>query len=445
MASSLLQQLLSKYDSLTFDIEEYLVSTKYVDHLERRFVAFRKGMHEIESWPLKSKILNSINGGELDHIPYYALQKKGYASFEDLPFIEKNDIRAHPAQYVSTSVAVEDSWSSQSYGTTGRAVNIRYSNEYYFDVLYLPIRKAAACVGFEECTANSVFALGIGETGDFVLVDPTNEHGLYLELRIDPDNPASRHRVQEAICELKPHFISSRPNLFNLLLDKGLDLDLDEYRPQAVMSGGEVLSLNTRRRLEEFFGCRVVNRYGMSEVGLIAAECVHGYLHVDTSAHYLEIVDESGRPAEPGEIGQIVISGLGNRVMPLIRYKTRDVGAIDLSPCECGHGSPRLVNFGGRKLPNFTLPNGQAYSPVPLTSVLFDRFPDLSEFQVVQESSDVLSLLVEFAATPADQNDQMRSMAEIVRSALPIRDIEVRCNAVQFSKTSKFERFRSLI
>jgi hypothetical protein len=77
--------------------------------------------------------------------------------------------------------------------------------------------------------------------------------------------------------------------------------------------------------------------------------------------------------------------------------------------------------------------------------VLFDRFPNLNEFQVVQESSDVLSLLVEFAATPPDQNDQMRSMAEIVRAALPIRDIEVRCNAVQFSKTKKFERFRSLI
>jgi phenylacetate-CoA ligase len=445
MGLSLLQQLLKRYESLTFDVEEYLLSTKYVDHLQRRFAAFREGMHEIDSSPLRNKILNSINGGELDHIAYYALQKKGYASFEDLPFIEKDDIRAHPSQYVSSSVSIEDSWTSKSYGTTGRAINICYSNEYYFDVLYLPIRKAAACLGLKECTASSVYAIGIGEAGDFVLVDPTNGHALYLELRIDPDNPASRHRVQEAICELKPRFISSRPNLFNLLLDEGLDLDLDEYRPQAVMSGGEVLSLKTRRRLEEFFGCKVVNRYGMSEVGLIATECMGGYLHIDTSAHYLEIVKESGQPAEPGEIGQIVISGLGNRVMPLIRYKTRDVGAIDLSPCECGHRSPRLVNFGGRKLPNFTLPNGQAYSPFPLTSVLFDTFPNLNEFQVVQESSDVLSLLVEFAVTPPDQNDQMRSMAEIVRSALPVRDIEVRCNAVQFSKTRKFERFRSLI
>jgi len=93
------------------------------------------------------------------------------------------------------------------------------------------------------------------------------------------------------------------------------------------------------RNLERIFGCRVFRHWGMIETGLGGAvECSPGSgMHLREADVYLEIVDPvSGRTVKDGEFGEIVVSTTLRRGMPLIRYRTGDVGRIIPERCACG-------------------------------------------------------------------------------------------------------------
>ena len=99
------------------------------------------------------------------------------------------------------------------------------------------------------------------------------------------------------------------------------------YRPQSLVTSAEMLEEEDRRTLEEVFGCPVFNRYGCREVSVIASECpAHSGLHVNAECLLVEIETPSG-PADPGEVGAILVTDLLNLAMPLIRYRIGDLGA----------------------------------------------------------------------------------------------------------------------
>lgn len=444
MNTSPLKLLLNTYPFLTFDLEEYLMSTQYIEALRDRFNSYSMTTQGAAQSSLEKKIADAFESGQLDYVPYYKEQRAKGASFKTLPLIDKNTIRKYPDQFNSSATA-GSLWRRASHGTTGRPVDVFCTNEYYFDILHLPLRKAAARFGLPEPMTNPVYAVGIGEAGNFVLADPTRGTGLYVELALDMTDSDSASRILRNIRDMNPAFVSSRPNLFSYILKQTKQGDLGHYRPIAVMSGGEVLLPRLRRQLEEFFECRAINRYGMSEVGLIASECSHGFLHIDTSAHHVEIVDDSGAPMTAGGVGHIVISNIQNDAMPLLQYKTGDIAAISLEPCRCGDASARFINFQGREIPNFALPTGQVFSPLLLTSELFRTFESVNDLQFVQAADRSLILSIEFdeRVSAGEAEDALRSITRFATSLLPSKDLTLHCRSVRFFRDGKFKRYQS--
>ncbi len=105
-------------------------------------------------------------------------------------------------------------------------------------------------------------------------------------------------------------------------------------------------------------GCRVYRHYGSTETGLGGAvECRQRLWPHPRDDLWLEIVDEKGRrvPASPGEI---VITPLTRRAMPLLRYRSGDEGEILTDTCPCGSFLPRLKVYG-RLADRLTLPGGR--------------------------------------------------------------------------------------
>jgi phenylacetate-coenzyme A ligase PaaK-like adenylate-forming protein len=99
------------------------------------------------------------------------------------------------------------------------------------------------------------------------------------------------------------------------------------------------------RNAERIFGCRPFRHWGMIETGLGGAvECAPGSgMHLREADVYLEIVDpETGRLLPDGDVGEIVVSTPLRRGMPLIRYRTGDVGRILPGACSCGSPLRRL-------------------------------------------------------------------------------------------------------
>src|SRR5207253_1522693 len=101
----------------------------------------------------------------------------------------------------------------------------------------------------------------------------------------------------------------------------------------------------------------IVEAYGLTELGLVASECARGGgLHLDGDV-IAEVVDEDGEPVPDGHIGHLVLTSLRNDPLPLIRYRTGDLAALDRSRCGCGRATPRLVEIAGRAMLNFQLPS----------------------------------------------------------------------------------------
>jgi phenylacetate-CoA ligase len=126
-----------------------------------------------------------------------------------------------------------------------------------------------------------------------------------------------------------------------------------------MVSTGDDLLRSQRTLIERSFECRLYNRYGLREIsGYIAQECrAQRGLHINVEHVMLEIVDRGGVVVQ-GKPGRIIITDLHNRVMPLIRYDTGDMGILSTNPCTCGITWPILQVIQGRQRDYVALKDG---------------------------------------------------------------------------------------
>jgi phenylacetate-CoA ligase len=167
--------------------------------------------------------------------------------------------------------------------------------------------------------------------------------------------------------------------------------------PAAVMVSSETLSPAARHEIQSAFGCRVFNGYSLGELVAYASECPLGSLHVSTEYGAIELVD--------GTVGkEIVATGLINRAMPLVRYRTGDLAVAATAPCECGRSLPVLAELEGRADDVVHTPEGSVVGPAPM-SLAFQRVPRLRRAQVHQSGPEAIQVLIE-PAEGFDDDDQ---------------------------------------
>jgi phenylacetate-CoA ligase len=116
--------------------------------------------------------------------------------------------------------------------------------------------------------------------------------------------------------------------------------------------GAEPWTEAMRRQLEAVWGLTALDFYGLSEVigPGVASECPEkAGLHVNDDHFLPEVIDPAtGEPRAAGEEGELVLTSLTKEALPVIRYRTGDVTALDPSPCRCGRTSVRMARVKGR-------------------------------------------------------------------------------------------------
>ncbi len=116
-------------------------------------------------------------------------------------------------------------------------------------------------------------------------------------------------------------------------------------RVKLLMGGGEGISERTRAALERFWEAPLCMTYASTEAGTVLGfECLErdGY-HVNEFDFYVEV----DRPDADG-YGEIVLTTVNRRVMPLVRYRTGDVARWLPGRCRCGLPFRRLSPLRGR-------------------------------------------------------------------------------------------------
>ncbi len=120
----------------------------------------------------------------------------------------------------------------------------------------------------------------------------------------------------------------------------------------AVMTSAEKLHDHQRVLIAKAFGCPVHDQYGSREVPCIAVECEHGGMHLLTHSAYVEFLPEAG-----SDLKRLVVTGLTNRTMPLLRYEIGDYATPLSSSCPCGRGFP-LIRMDIGRIYDFMLASG---------------------------------------------------------------------------------------
>jgi phenylacetate-CoA ligase len=183
-----------------------------------------------------------------------------------------------------------------------------------------------------------------------------------------------------------------------------------------VFSGAEILSPAVRKFIGNSFSCPVFNAYACWEFGPIAFECPEEHnLHINSGSCYLEVLGQNGKPKKSGT-GDIVISGLLNTAMPLLKYRLGDRGSLG-EPCSCGRGHPVIKSLEGRSDDWIVLPSGRIRPAFSMN--LGDRMDVITEawtHQLVQEKPDLF--VFRYVPTGKGLNNKSKSELEhIIQTA----------------------------
>jgi phenylacetate-CoA ligase len=142
---------------------------------------------------------------------------------------------------------------------------------------------------------------------------------------------------------------------------------------KAMLVVGEVLTGETRERLESKFGIDVTASYGLSDVmgpGM-AYECREkNGLHICEDHVLLEIIDpDHGTPLVSGETGEVVVTTLTAKAFPFVRFRTGDLARLLPGDCPCGRTFLRMSEISGHRGDVLTI-RGVKVSPAQIDRII---------------------------------------------------------------------------
>ena len=341
----------------------------------------RKGIHELQVKKLNQTL--SI----AQQSPYYGalFRQKGLKpgilnnieEIRGLPFTTKQNLRENfPCGFltVDRKEVVRLHCSS---GTTGNPTVIFHT--------------AADLKNWANLVARSLFTAGIRDTDVFQNICGYGlftgglgfqygaEHLGCLSIPAGAGNSLRQIKLMQDYGTTAAHAI---PSYLNRLYDVFRELNLDPKRDTKLRTfviGAEPHTEEQRRRIEEMFGVKAYNSFGLTEMNGpgVAFECAcQNGLHIWEDAYLVEIVDpETLAPVPFGEQGELVITTLDRTAMPLIRYRTRDLTRFLPGDCPCGRTHLRLDRITGRSDDMFIV-KGCNIFPMQIEGILM-RIPEV--------------------------------------------------------------------
>lgn len=378
-----------------------------------------------------------------EHVPYYRrlmdehgvrpLGIQSRAELAHIPYLTKGDIRSHFKE-LQASPRPPRTQTISTGGSTGAPATVLVSMESH---------------GFAEAArlrAQSWFGLKPGDR-EMVLWGSPIEMGRQSRWREGRDrllnsrllsafdlSEAALERYIKRIRAFRPQKLYGYASALGYLADYIVKTGqaIHEDWPKAVFATAELLLPHQRKAIQDAFHCAAVVEYGARDAGLIAHECPAGRLHLNAERIIVEI-DEQERFGMPGK-GEIVVTNLLSNAMPLIRYRTGDVGQLDSSTCRCGRGLLLLSYVEGRQTDFLVTPSGRVLHALAIIYPIRET-PGIEEFQVVQQA--VGEVVIRVVADGRFTDGACKTLIEKARLAL---GNEV---AVEIEKVSSIPRLPS--
>ncbi|HEC92111.1 MAG TPA: phenylacetate--CoA ligase family protein [Candidatus Atribacteria bacterium] len=189
-------------------------------------------------------------------------------------------------------------------------------------------------------------------------------------------------KLQATIIDSSPSIIA---RLTNAIIKSGLK-PAEDFSVKKIILAGEKIRESLREFIERTWEAEVFNDYGLTEMGIVAAECEkHTGLHIAVDHYIVEVVDPlSGGRVQEEEIGELVLTPLNLRGTPLLRYRTGDLVKIKKTTCSCGRTHP-LIEMIGRKDETLMIDGINLY-PYQFDRALEKFAPEVLNYQIIREN-----------------------------------------------------------
>lgn len=376
---------------------------------------------------------------QVQNAPYYRelFKKEGISpdtirTLDDLrriPFVTKDTLREqYPYGFLAVS-RDEIVRIHSSSGTTGRPTVIFHTqndiNEWALLIarcMYMTgVRKSDV---FQNMMGYGLFTGGIG----------FHYGAEKLGALVIPAGPGNTKRQIMLMREFETTVIHIIPSyalhMIKAFAEEGVDPKKD-LKLRIAYLGAEPHSEETRRRIEDAFGVRAYNSYGLSEMNGpgVAFECPEqNGMHVWEDAYILEVINpKTLEPVKDGEEGELVFTTLKREGMPILRYRSKDLAAVYPEPCSCGRTHRRITRIKGRT-DDMLIVKGVNMYPVQIEKTLMS-FPEVgSNFLIIldhKDYNDHMTVKVEvssamFTGDLKPLQDLRRAITERLRSEILI-------------------------
>jgi phenylacetate-CoA ligase len=329
---------------------------------------------------------------------------KSIDDIKKLPFTTKQDLRDNYPFGMFAAPKSEIIRVHASSGTTGKLTVVGYTRKDIEDWAESCARAIVSVGGDANSTVHIAYGYGLF-TGGLGMHYGAEKLGAVAV----PVSSGNTGRQLQLLKDFEADIICCTPSYAVYLAEEmeKLGIKPEDMSIKYGIFGAEPWTDEMRKEIESKLKIKAFDIYGLSEISGpgVAVECEYQCgSHIQDDMFYPEIVDENTlEPLPYGQKGELVFTTLTKEGIPLIRYRTRDITALDNTPCKCGRTGVRINRIAGRT-DDMLIIRGVNVFPSQIESVLMkekdialhyhitvDRINTLDTMQIDIELADAVA------------------------------------------------------
>lgn len=354
-------------------------------------------LHAYKTVPYYTNLFNSLGIGEL------TLQQFDISDLNKLPLLEKNTFRELGTTDLISSTKEPNGEFFASSGSTGTPTKVLYStnlHQKYFSIYETTIKNWAGLnhhMSRGVIGGRRIIREGLSK-GPFYRYNFVEKQVYFSAYHISAETVGNYvEGMKKYGIEYMTGYASANFFLARFIEEAGLKAP----KMRAVLTSSEKLTQEMRDTFRRVYGCETFDSYNGVEVCNLISECEFHRLHIVPDVGIVEVLNDEGKPCQPGETGEIVSTGLLNFDQPLIRYRMGDYVKLSLDQnCPCGRHMVVIDEIIGRLEDTIIGPDGRE---MVRFHGIFVNLPCIVEAQVIQHRLTLFEIKLVVSQKPTNE------------------------------------------